>query len=100
MEAILRAFLRSHLSSYISSSEDEGSGLSFKGVEFKADEYPRVERFTARSLEILVPWSALARQSIEVRIVHHAGPLSCDEDCPSRGSLQLTPLSSLQPPHT
>ena len=66
MEAILRSFLKSHLSSYISSSEDDGAGLSFKGVELRAEEYPRVERFSARSLEILVPWAALARQSIEV----------------------------------
>ena len=68
MEGILRTFLRSHLSSYLSSEEDEGSGLSFKGVEFRTEEYPRVKRFTAQALEILVPWAALATQSIEVHL--------------------------------
>jgi hypothetical protein len=81
MEAILRSFLKSHLSSYISSSEDDGSGLSFKGVELRAEEYPRVERFSARSLEILVPWAALARQSIEV----HFKGVELALGCPTSG---------------
>jgi len=82
MEGILRSFLKSHLSSYISSSEDDGSGLSFKGVELRAEEYPRVERFSARSLEILVPWAALARQSIEV----HFKGVDLALGCPTTGS--------------
>ncbi len=82
MEAILRSFLKSHLSSYISSSEDDGSGLSFKGVELRAEEYPRVERFSARSLEVLVPWAALARQSIEV----HFKGVDLALRCPNTGS--------------
>jgi len=98
METILRNLLSSHLSSYLSSEdEDEGSGLSFRGVVFRyilsalrspfsalgahsltrcslvpfffrCDEYPRVQRFTAQVLEILVPWASLATSSIEVHL--------------------------------
>ena len=35
---------------------------------FRCDEYPRVQRFTAQVLEILVPWASLATSSIEVHL--------------------------------
>jgi len=56
METILRNLLSSHLSSYLSSEdEDEGSGLSFRGVVFRY-----ILSALRSPLSVLGAWCSLA----------------------------------------